>query len=392
MTGRTTGPLAGIRILEVGHILAGPFATMLLADLGADVIKVENVDGDMSRTVRSPVIGGYNSYFTSINRGKRSVHIELATPEGQAQLAELAKTADALIVNLRPAAIRKYGLDYESLKQHNPAIVAAAVTGYGLEGEGSDWPSFDYIVQAMSGVAMLTGEPDGPATLAGYSAVDNSSGIMAALSLLAYVHGAQKSGVGGQLDVSLFDTMVAQLNYKAASYLNGGGPSERLPMGSHIFYVPAQLFESADGYFALFVTHDEMWRKLCIEIGRDEWITDPRFLTMQLRHDNREALLELLTPILKATTSAEWVARLRPLGLPVGPVQTLDDALDSDFVAKRDLVVSLETGEGPIRIVGNPLRFNGERPAATLPPLLHEHTQEILGDSRESNASLGGDA
>ncbi len=374
----SSGPLAGIRILEVGHILAGPFATMLLADLGAEVIKLENAEGDMSRRVSSPVIGGYNSYFTSINRGKRSVHIELSTPEGQVQLAELAKTAHALIVNLRPAAIRKYGLDYESLKQHNPAIVAVAVTGYGLDGEGSDWPSFDYIIQAMTGVAMLTGEPEGPATLAGYSAVDNSSGIMAALALLAKVYSAERTGTGGQVDLSLFDTMLAQLNYKAASYLNGGGPSVRLPMGSHVFYVPAQLFASSDGYFALFVTHDDMWRKLCIEISHPEWIDDPRFLTMQLRHDYRDDLLELLTPVLKTATSAQWTARLRPLGLPVGPVQTLDDAVDSEFVAKRDMVVSLETGDGPIRIIGNPLLIDGVRPLASLPPKLHEHTNEIL--------------
>lgn len=379
MPARTSGPLSGIRVLEVGHILAGPFATMLLADLGADVIKLENVEGDMSRRVASPVVGGYNSYFTSINRGKRSVHIELGTADGQAQLAALAAEADALIVNLRPSAIRKYGLDYASLSKHNPKIVAVAVTGYGLDGEGSDWPSFDYIIQAMTGVAMLTGEPDGPATLAGYSAVDNSSGIMAALALLAKVYEAGKTGRGGQVDVSLFDTMLAQLNYKAASYLNGGGPSERLPMGSHVFYVPAQLFRSADGYFALFVTHDEMWRKLCVEIGREEWITDPRFLTLQLRHDNRTDLLALLEPILAASPTDEWVKRLRPLGLPVGPAQTLDDAVDSDFVAGREMVVSLETDDGPIRIVGNPLRFDGERPAPLLPPKLHEHTDEILG-------------
>lgn len=375
-----SGPLAGIRILEVGHILAGPFATMLLADLGADVIKLESATGDMSRTVRSPEVGGYNSYFTSINRGKRSVHIELATPEGQEQLAALARTADALVVNLRPSAIRRYGLDYASLSEHNPRIVAVAVTGYGLDGDGAEWPAFDYIIQAMTGVAMLTGEPDGPATLAGYSAVDNSSGIMAALSLLAKVVEAGRTGRGGQVDVSLFDTMLAQLNYKAASYLNGGGPSVRLPMGSHIFYVPAQLFEVSDGFLALFVTHDEMWRKFCVEVGHPEWIEDPRFLTMQLRYDNRDALLSLVTPIMRTATAAEWTARLRPLGLPVGPVQTLDEACDSDFVAKREMVVSLETGDGPIRILPHPVRYDGARPAATLPPKLHEHTDEVLGE------------
>jgi CoA:oxalate CoA-transferase len=377
-----TGPLTGIRVLEVGHILAAPFASMLLADLGADVIKLEPAAGDISRSVRSPEVGGYNAYFTSINRGKRSVHLELATPEGQEHLAALVRTADALIVNLRPSAIRRYGLDYAALSAHNPKIVAVAVTGFGLDGEGADWPAFDYIVQAMTGVAMMTGEPSGPATLAGYSAVDNSSGIMAALALLAKVHGAARTGMGGQVDVSLFDTMLAQLNYKAASYLNGGGPSVRLPMGSHISYVPAQLFEVADGYLALFVTHDHMWRSFCEELGHAEWSDDPRFDTMHRRYANRSELLALVSPVLMTAGAAEWTARLRPLGLPVGPVQTLDEAVDSDFVAKGEQVVALETGEGPLRIVAHPVRYDGERPPARLPPKLHEHTDEILGGLR----------
>lgn len=374
-----TGPLEGIRILEVGHMLAAPFATMLLADLGADVVKVEPASGDISRRVGAPYVGGYNAYFASLNRGKRSVHLELATPEGQEKLAALVRTADALIVNLRPSAVRKLGLDYESLKEHNPKIVAVALTGFGLAGEGADWPAFDYIVQAMTGVAMMTGEPDGPATLAGYSAVDNSSGIMAALALLAKVHGAQRTGVGGQVDVSLFDTMLAQLNYKAASYMNGGGPSVRQPMGGHISYVPAQLFETADGYLALFVTHDGMWRTLCQVVEHPEWADDPRFATMEARREHRAELLALLSPVLKSATAAEWTSRLRPLGLPVGPACTLDEAVDSDFVIGRGMVASLETGEGPIRVLTHPVKYDGERPAATLPPKLHEHTDEIFG-------------
>lgn len=373
-----TGPLEGIRILEVGHMLAAPFATMLLADLGADVIKLEPASGDISRSVGAPRVGEHNAYFASLNRGKRSVHLELSTAEGQDRLAALVGTADALIVNLRPAAIRRLGLDYASLKTHNPRIVAVALTGFGLEGEGSDWPAFDYIVQAMTGVAMMTGEPDGPATLAGYSVIDNSAGIMAALALLAKVHQAARTGVGGQVDVSLFDTLLAQLNYKAASYLNGGGPTVRLPHGGHISYVPAQLFEVADGYVALFVTHDAMWRSLCAEIGRPEWADDPRFATMAQRRANREELLGQLCPVLRAGTADDWTARLRPLGLPVGPVRTLDEALDSDLVLGRGLVASLETGAGPVRVITHPVLYDGERPAATLPPRLHEHTDDII--------------
>lgn len=369
-----TGPLAGVRVLEVGHYLAGPFAGLLLADLGADVVKLEPAQGDLSRAVGSQSVDGHNVYFASLNRNKRSVHIDLATPAGQAQLAELATTAHALVVNMRPSAIRKLGLDYESLRRHNPAIVCVAVTGYGLDGPSAEDPAFDYVIQAMAGVAAMTGEPDGSPTLAGFSTVDNSAGIMAALALVAKVH----EGKGGQVDVSLFDTMLAQLNYKAAAYLNGGQRPQRHAMGAHSFYVPAQLFETAAGHLAMFVTHDDFWRRLCDEIGRPEWGTDPRFATMHGRHDNRTELLDLLCPLIRERTAQEWVARLRPLGLPVGEVADLGDTLDGELVRSRDMVVTLDTDDGPLRLLANPVRLDGDRGRAGLPPRLHEHTDDLF--------------
>lgn len=366
-------PLAGVRVLEVGHILAGPFAGLLLADLGADVVKIESQQGDLSRTVGSQEVDGHNVYFASLNRNKRSVHVDLATPQGQQQLAELAKTAHALIVNMRPSAIRKFGLDYASLRRHNPAIVCVAVTGYGLDGPAAEDPAFDYVIQALTGVAAMTGEPDGPPTLAGYSAVDNSAGIMAALALVAKVH----EGKGGQVDVSLFDTVLAQLNYRAAAYLNGGPRPQRQPMGAHSFYVPAQLFETAHGYLALFVTHDEFWRRLCVEVGHSEWADDPRFATMHARYDNREQLLDLLKPVLLESRANDWVARLRPLGLAVGVVTDLGDALEGPLVRERGMIVTLDTDSGPLRMVASPVRFDGDRGSYRLPPRLHEHTDEL---------------
>src|SRR5438045_2700846 len=270
-------------------MLAGPFGGMMLADLGADVIKIEPLDGDVSRRVGSHSVGEHNVYFASLNRNKRSVHIDLATDEGQAELGALAKTAQALLVNLRPSTIRKLGLDYGSLRVHNPRIVCVAITGYGLDGPAAEWPAFDYVIQARAGVAALTGEPDGPPTLPGYSAVDNSSGIAAALALVAKV----LEGKGGQVEDSLFDVMLSQLNYKAAAYLNGAEAPPRHPLGAHTFYVPAQLFETSDGYLALFVTTDGLWRRLCAGIDRADWADDPRFATMHARFDNRHVLLDL---------------------------------------------------------------------------------------------------
>ena len=376
MSETTPGPLAGIRVLEVGHILAGPYAGMLLADLGADVIKIESVEGDLSRQVTSHTIDGHSTYFASVNRNKRSIHLDLTTETGQAQLGALVATAHALIVNLRPSGIRKLGLDYASLSRFNPKIVCVAITGYGLDGPGVDWTAFDYIVQATSGVAAMTGEPDGPPALAGYAAVDNSTGIMAALGLVAKV----LEGTGGQVDVSLFEVMLSQMNYRAAAYLNTGAVPERLTLGAHSFYVPAQMFATADGHLALFVTHDEFWRRLCEGIGAPEWIDDPRFVTMDARVAHRDDVIAALTARFRGGTTAEWVDRLRPLGVPVGPVQDIGEALDSAVVRERGTVVSVDTPAGPMRLVGNPIRVTGAELTHRLPPRLHEHTADVLAD------------
>jgi CoA:oxalate CoA-transferase len=369
-----TGPLAGIRVLEVGHVLAGPWGGLLLADLGADVIKIEPVDGDLSRQVGSQSVDGHNVYFASLNRNKRSIFLDLATPEGQAALGELASSAHALLVNMRPSTIRKLGLDYDSLRRFNPKIVCVALTGYGLDGSAADLPAFDYIVQAGTGVAAMTGEPDGPPTLAGYSAVDNSTGMMAALALVAKV----LEGTGGQVDVSLFDVMLAQLNYKAAAYLNGGDVPVRHALGAHTFYVPAQLFETASGYLALFVTHDVFWRRLCTEIDRADWADDPRFATMHARFEHRDELLDALGARLRELPAEEWVERLQPLGIAVGAVVSLDQTLDTDLVRERGMVVTIDTADGPLRLIGSPIRFDDGAQEYRPPPRLHEHTDEVL--------------
>jgi crotonobetainyl-CoA:carnitine CoA-transferase CaiB-like acyl-CoA transferase len=371
-------------VLEVGHILAGPYGGMLLADLGADVVKIEPVGGDLSRQVGSHSIDDHNVYFASLNRNKRSVYIDLTSDEGQAELGRLAGTAHALIVNLRPSTIRKLGLDYESLRRFNPKIVCVALTGYGLDGPAEEWPAFDYVIQAGTGVAAMTGEPDGPPALTGYSAVDNSAGIMGALGLVAKV----LEGQGGQVDIALYDVMLSQLNYKAAAYLNAGEIPARQKLGAHTFYVPAQLFETAAGFLGLFVTHDEFWRRLCVEIGQPEWADDPRFATMQARFEHRNQLLEELGARLMQAPAGEWVERLRPLGIAVGEVVGLADALDGDLTRWREMVVSVDTPAGPLRMVGNPIRCTDAPPELGLPPRLHEHTDEVLGtEQRRDQAS-----
>ncbi|MEV0248129.1 CoA transferase [Nocardia sp. NPDC050712] len=349
-----TAPLAGIRVLEVGTMLAGPYATLLLADLGAEVIKIEPPAGDISRQVG-------DTYFASLNRGKRSVCLDLNDASGQQRLGELAAESHALLVNLKPSAINRLGLTYAALRRWNERLVCVAVTGFGLD--AGDHPAFDYIIQAATGVAALTGDPTGPPTLPGYSAADNSTGLTAALGLLAQI----VSGRGGQVEVSLRDVMLSQLNYHAAAYLNTGTEPQRRPFGAHSYYVPAQLFPTADGYLALFITHDGFWKSFAGEAGIKG------FTTMAERVARRADILEAVTTALADDTADGWEQRLRPLGVPAAAVRTLPEALE----AAADVAVTA----GRHRLIGSPIRIGGYRPRYGPPPQLGEH-----GDRPSSRA------
>ncbi|MEV6658183.1 CaiB/BaiF CoA transferase family protein [Nocardia fluminea] len=342
----TVGPLSGIRILEVGTMLAGPYATMMLADLGAEVTKLEPAGGDISRQVG-------NSYFASLNRGKRSISIDLTTEDGQQQLGQLVTNAHALLVNLKPSAIHRLGLTYAALRRWNERIVCVAITGFGLD--AGDDPAFDYVIQAATGIAALTGDPAGPPTLPGYSSADNSTGLTAALGLLAQI----VSGVGGQVEVSLRDVMLSQLNYHASAYLNDGKAPQRRPFGAHTYYVPAQIFPTADGYLALFITHDGFWRRFAEEARV------AGFATMAERATRREEVLAAVTAALAADTATGWESRLRPLGIPAAAVRTLPEALEA---TPQALVRA-----GPHRLVGSPIRIAGYEPVYGPPPRLGEH-------------------
>lgn len=339
------GPLAGIRILEVGTMLAGPYATMMLADLGAEVIKVEPPGGEISRQVG-------DSYFASLNRNKRSIALDLNSEAGQRRLGELVAESHAVLVNMKPSVIKKLGLTYDTLRKHNDRIVCVAITGFGLD--GGDYPAFDYVIQAATGVAAMTGDPDDPPTLPGYSSVDNSTALTAALGLLAMI----VSGDGGQVDVSLRDVMLSQLNYKASAYLNDGVHPRRHPFGAHSFYVPAQLFPTADGHLALFITHDGFWKSFAAEAGIEG------FPTMAERSARRDEVLAVVTRALATDTAVSWEARLRPLGIPVSAVRSLPEALD----ATPEVVVSA----GEFRLVAGPIKVAGYEPEYRPAPALDE--------------------
>ncbi|WP_254277536.1 CaiB/BaiF CoA-transferase family protein [Halomonas sp. 3H] len=373
-TATPSGPLSGIRILEVSHMLAGPYCGMLLADLGAEVIKIEAPGkGDIGRQIGPHFIGPHNAYFASLNRNKRSVSLDLTSEAGQQRLGELAASSHALITNVRPAAIRKLGLTYEALRRHNEKIVCLALTGFGLDGPFAEKPAYDYVIQALAGVMAMTGDPDGPPVKTGYSVVDNSAGIMGALGLAAKL----VEGKGGQVDVSLYDTMLSQLNYLAGAYLNAGQKAQRYPGGGHPYIVPAQIFPTRDGHLALFITHDGFWADFCREIDREAWITDPRYATMTARTANREAVIADVQAVLATGSTDSWVTRLAPLGVVVAGVQSLEDALESELTRSREMVVSVPTAHGEIRMVGNPIKLQGQPTQYGAPPLLDEDAGQL---------------
>jgi crotonobetainyl-CoA:carnitine CoA-transferase CaiB-like acyl-CoA transferase len=373
--GARRGPLAGIRVLEVTHMLAGPYCGMLLADLGADVIKIEPPQGDIARRVGPNYIGPHNVYFTSLNRNKRSVCLDLATAKGQEALHRLAGDARALISNMRPAVIQKLGLTYERLRAANERLVCVALTGYGLTGPYADRPAYDYVIQALAGIMALTGDPDAPPTKPGYSLVDNSAGIMGAVGLLAKI----VEGKGGQVDISLYDVMLSQLNYLAAAYLNAGERPQRYRSGAHPYFVPAQIFASRDGYLALFISHDGFWQRFAEEVKRPQWLSDPRFATMEARNTHRALVIAEVEALLRTDTTECWVQRLSRLGIVVAGIETLERALESDLTQARAMVELIDTPDGTFRLIGNPIKLPGYESAPTRAPLLGEHSADLLG-------------
>ena len=350
-------------------MLAGPYCGMLLSDLGARVIKVESPEGDIGRKIGPNSVGGHNTYFASLNRGKESVTLDLASEEGRAGLAKLAGMADGLLTNLRPAAIKKLGLTYDSLKAVKPTLACLALTGYGLDGPYADSPAYDYVIQAMTGVLLLTGDPDGPPVKPGFSAVDNSAGLVAKIL----------EGKGGQVDVSMYDTMMSQLNYLGSSYLNTGEHTARIKDGAHPYIVPAQLFPTQDGHIVLFITHDKFWRLFANSLNELDWLDDPRFAKMSGRSANRDLVVNQIAKRLMEKPAEAWVEQLAPLGLVVASICTLPDALEGPLSASRDMVIEIPVDDGKLRLIGSAIKIVGEVPSFRAPPALGEHNALLLG-------------
>ena len=373
-------PLTGIRILALTQLGAGPYGMQVLGDLGAEIIKIEDptTGGDEARTVPPEPIGGDSVYYQSFNRNTRSVTINLRTAGGRAVFRRLAAVADAVYANPRGDLPAKLGLDYASLRDVNPRLVCCTLTGFGRSGPRAADPAYDYLIQGLAGFMHLTGEPDGPPVRSGVATVDFAGGLASALGLMIGLFRARQTGVGGDVDVSLFDTAISMLTHIATGHLRSGVEPQRLPAGSHPTVIPAQSFATSDGWMLVMCMKEKFWEQLTTLIDRPDLAADPRFVGFTARLANRAALLGELEPLFRSRPTAEWVALLRGR-VPCAPVNRVGEALVDEQVLHRDMIVAVQHPHyGSLREVGCPIKIDDLAPRYTAGAALGADTEAVL--------------
>ncbi|GAA2202622.1 CaiB/BaiF CoA-transferase family protein [Sinomonas flava] len=383
------GPLRDLVVLDLSRILSGPFATMTLADLGADVIKVEQPgQGDDTRQWGPPFHGGQAAYYLSVNRNKRSLAVDLKSPEGLDAVRRLAREADVVVENFRPGTAARLGLGYEELAAGNPGLVYASISGYGQTGPDAGRAGYDAIAQARSGIMSVTGEPDGPPVRVGISSADLIAGTWAVIGILAALHEKERTGHGQWVDISLLDGSVAWLTYVASGYFASGETPRRYG-SAHPTIAPYQAFPTADGHLMLAVGNDGLWRRFAEAVGRPDLAGDPRFATNPLRVEHRGELIPLLEEVLAAETTGTWVERLDAAGVPAGPIQTVPEALSDPQVLARGMVAELDHPAGALRTLACPIRLTRTPPSVrTPPPGLGEHSDAVLAAAGYSRSDI----
>ncbi len=372
-----TGPLAGLLVADFSRILAGPYATMLLADLGAEVIKVEGPAGDDTRTWQPPVYDGEATYYLGVNRNKRSVVLDFRDPDDARLAAELARRADVLIENFRPGGLARFGLDYATVARANPGIVYASISGFGAGAKGAALPGYDLIVQAISGLMSLTGHPDGPPYRAGISVFDVMAGLHATIGTLAALHRRHQTGRGQHVEVNLLSSALSGLVNHSSAYVAAGVVPYRMG-NSHPSLFPYEPLPCADGDLIITAGNDGQFRKLCEVLGLPELADDPRFLRNQDRTARREELRPLLEERLRTRPKLEWFRAIIAAGVPCGPINTIDGGVAFAEEVGLDPVVEVGTAGRTVRSVRNPITLS-ETPAdyRLPPPTLGEHDAEI---------------
>lgn len=375
------GPLAGVRVLDLCHFLAGPYATLVLADLGADVVKLEDPDHpDDARAIGPYFQDGQSLYFASLNWGKRSLGVRLTRPEGRKVALELVRETDVVVDNFRPGVTAKLGLEHETLVRVNPRIVTCSLTGFGETGPYAERPGYDYTIQALSGVMSMTGEPEGPPGKAGISYVDHGGGLAVALGICAALIERDRTGAGRHLDIGLLDVQISMLSYVASWHLNAGHSPARTGNAAHPSLVPAQNFRARDGDISVFVGHDAMWARLVAAVG-DERLRDPAFATAAERAAQRDRLLAVLDDVFSREGRAYWVRVLSAAAVPCSPVNDLAETFADEHVAARGLVATASHDTyGSYRHTRGPIPAAASDAAVRAAPLLGEQTRELLRD------------
>ncbi len=382
-------PLGDIRVLDLTRALAGPYCTMMLGDLGADVVKIERPGrGDDSRGWGPPFVGepygpypGESAYFLAANRNKRSITVNLKSREGREIVGRLAEVSDALVENFRTGTLDRMGLGYDDLHALNPSLVYCSISGYGRTGPYAKHPGYDFIIQAEGGLMGITGPEEGPPCRVGVPIVDITAGMFAATAILAALRARDETGKGQLVDVSLLDASVALLTNVASNYLVGGEPPRRLG-NAHPNIAPYEAFRARDRWLAVAAANQSQWTTLCEVIDRPDLKQDPRFATNEARVSNRPALLDVLGGVFAERDADEWLADLEEAGLPCGPINTVADVFEHPQAEARNLTLKAEhPAVGSVRFPGFPYRLS-ETPAdvSQPPPLLGQHTEEVLSE------------
>ena len=372
-------PLEGVRVLELGQIIAGTYGSQVLSDLGAEVIKIETPEGDLGRIPSVAPYRGLSGLFLTFNRNKQSIVINLKNTDGRKLFYDLVKVSDVVIDNFRPGVLERLAIDYPILSKINPRIIQCSVTGFGSSGEYKDYPALDLNIQAISGHMAITGEPGRPPVRVGVPLADISGGIYASKGILAALYEREHTGKGRRIEISMFDTMLHLLTYIGTMWLTNG-EVPKPPGSAHDYSVPWQAFATSDGYVVVATRQENFWKKLCAVLEHADLADDPLFADNATRVKNRKVVIPRLEEIFRTRTAADWLKRLRNAGVPAAPVNNVDNAFAEPPVAEREMIVEYDHPQvGKVRLPGNPIKMDGMGETISNPaPMLGEHTDAIL--------------